>query len=134
MLDMKGYNKILEFDREKRITVQSGVTWNDIQKKINPYGLAVQVMQSQNIFTVGGSLSVNVHGRDIRHEALIDTIESFRLLMADGTVRNVSREEKNAALFPYVIGSYSLFGVILDVTLKLTDDELYEMHTENDRL
>ncbi len=60
-------------------------------------------MQSQNIFTVGGSLSVNVHGRDIRHEALIDTVESFRLLMADGTVRNVSREE-NAELFPYVIG------------------------------
>lgn len=89
---------------------------------------AVQVMQSQNIFTVGGSLSVNVHGRDIRHEALIDTVDSFRLLMADGTVRNVSREE-NAELFPYVIGGYGLFGVILDVTLKLTDDELYEMHT-----
>ena len=129
MLDMKGYNKILEFDAEKkRIRVQGGVTWNDIQKKINPYGLAVQVMQSQNIFTVGGSLSVNVHGRDIRHEALIDTVDSFRLLMADGTVRNVSREE-NAELFPYVIGGYGLFGVILDVTLKLTDDELYEMHT-----
>ncbi|HGH7181948.1 FAD-dependent oxidoreductase [Bacillus luti] len=130
MLDMKGYNEILEFDPEKkRIRVQSGVTWNDIQKKINPYGLAVQVMQSQNIFTVGGSLSVNVHGRDIRHEALVDTVESFRLLMADGTVRNVSREE-NAELFPYVIGGYGLFGVILDVTLKLTDDELYEMHTK----
>ncbi|WP_377867170.1 FAD-binding protein [Bacillus sp. R86525] len=130
MLDMKGYNGILEFDPEKkRIRVQSGVTWNDIQKKINPYGLAVQVMQSQNIFTVGGSLSVNVHGRDIRHEALIDTVESFRLLMADGTVRNVSREE-NADLFPYVIGGYGLFGVILDVTLQLTNDELYETHTK----
>ena len=51
MLDMKGYNEILEFDPEKkRIRVQSGVTWNDIQKKINPYGLAVQVMQSQKYF------------------------------------------------------------------------------------
>ncbi|PDY53266.1 FAD-binding oxidoreductase, partial [Bacillus cereus] len=37
MLDLKEYNKILAFDPEKkRITVQSGVTWNDIQKKINP--------------------------------------------------------------------------------------------------
>ncbi|PGD66356.1 FAD-binding oxidoreductase, partial [Bacillus toyonensis] len=51
-----------------------------------------------------------------------------RLLMADGKVRNVSREE-NADLFPYVIGGYGLFGVILDVTLKLTNDELYETHT-----
>ena len=130
VLDMKGYNKILDFDPQKRlIRVQSGVTWNDIQKKVNSYGLAVQVMQSQNIFTVGGSLSVNVHGRDIRHEALIDTVESFRLLMADGTVQNISREE-NAELFPLVIGGYGLFGVILDVTLKLTDDELYQMHTK----
>ncbi|WP_459500568.1 FAD-binding oxidoreductase [Bacillus sp. C1] len=129
VLDMKGYNKILEFDPEKkRIRVQSGATWDDIQRKVNPYGLAVQVMQSQNIFTVGGSLSVNVHGRDIRHEALIDTVESFRLITADGTVKNVSREE-NADLFPYVIGGYGLFGVILDVTLQLTDDELYEIKT-----
>ncbi|WP_375335762.1 MULTISPECIES: FAD-dependent oxidoreductase [unclassified Bacillus (in: firmicutes)] len=130
VLNMKGYNKILDFDPEKkRIRVQSGMTWDDIQKKVNSYGLAVQVMQSQNIFTVGGSLSVNVHGRDIRHEALIDTVESFRLLTADGTVKNVSREE-NADLFPYVIGGYGLFGVILDVTLKLTDDELYTMQTK----
>lgn len=130
VLDMKGYNKILDFNpKEKTIRVQSGVTWNDIHKKVNPYGLAVRVMQSQNIFTVGGSLSVNVHGRDIRHEALIDTVKSFRLLMADGTVRNVSRDE-NADLFPFVIGGYGLFGVILDVTLNLTDDELYQMHTK----
>nr|WP_018767115.1 MULTISPECIES: FAD-dependent oxidoreductase [Bacillus] len=63
VLDMKGYNKILEFDPEKkRIRVQSGVTWDDIQKKVNPYGLAVQVMQSQNIFTVGGAVAVIATG------------------------------------------------------------------------
>ncbi|MDM5152988.1 FAD-binding oxidoreductase [Bacillus sp. DX1.1] len=130
VLDMKGYNKILAFDsKQKTIRVQSGATWNDIQKKINPYGLAVQVMQSQNIFTVGGSLSVNVHGRDIRNEALIDTVDSLRVLMADGTIQNVSRKE-NAELFPFIMGGYGLFGVILDVTLKLTDDELYQIHTK----
>lgn len=130
VLDMKSYNKILEFNpKQKRIRVQSGATWNDIQKVINPYGLAIQVMQSQNIFTIGGSLSANVHGRDIRHDALIDTVDSFRLLMADGNIKNVSRNE-NAELFSLVIGGYGLFGVILDVTLKLTDDELYQIRTK----
>lgn len=91
VLDMKSYNKILEFNpKQKRIRVQSGATWNDIQKVINPYGLAIQAMQSQNIFTIGGSLSANVHRRDIRHDALIDTVDSFRLLMADGNIKNVS--------------------------------------------
>ncbi len=129
VLDMKGYNKILEFHpKQKIIRVQSGATWNDIQRVINPYGLALQVMQSQNIFTVGGSLSVNVHGRDIRHDAFIDTVQSFRLLMADGSIQNISREEK-PDLFYLVIGGYGLFGVVLDVTLRLTEDELYKKRT-----
>ena len=124
LLDMKSYNKILDFDPGKRkITVQSGVTWADIQEKINPFGLSIKVMQSQNIFTVGGSLSVNVHGRDIRYGSLIDTVDSFRLLKADGEVINVSRTE-NSGYFNYVIGGYGLFGVILDVTLQLAEDEL----------
>ena len=72
--------------------------WADLQKYINPYGLALKVSQSQNIFTIGGSLSVNVHGRDIRHHALIETVESFRLLNAKGHILTVSREE-NSELF-----------------------------------
>jgi len=129
MIDTKPFHKVIDFQPEKkRITVQSGATWDDIQQYINPYGLAVKVMQSQNIFTVGGSLSVNVHGRDIRNESLIDTVESFRLLKPDGTIVRVSRKE-NADLFPYVIGGYGLFGIILDVTLSLTEDELYEKRT-----
>lgn len=130
MIEMKPFNKIIDFQPEKKeITVQSGATWDDIQQHVNPYGLAVKVMQSQNIFTIGGSLSVNVHGRDIRHESLIDTVQSFRLLKPDGTVIRVSRTE-NADLFPYVIGGYGLFGIILDVTLSLTDNELYEKKTK----
>jgi decaprenylphospho-beta-D-ribofuranose 2-oxidase len=131
LLDMKPYNKILVLDKEKKlITVQSGATWADIQEFINPYGLALKVSQSQNIFTIGGSLSVNVHGLDIRHHALIETVESFRLLNAAGDILTVSREE-NSELFYAVIGGYGLFGVILDVTLHLTDDELYQIKTKS---
>nr|WP_233569770.1 FAD-binding oxidoreductase [Falsibacillus albus] len=129
VLDMKPYNKILHIDRvSKTITVQSGATWDDVQKAINPYGFSVKVMQSQNIFTIGGSLSVNAHGRDIRNGSLIDTVQSFRLLTANGKVINVSRTE-NSEYFPLVIGGYGLFGVILDATLKLTDDSLYTYRT-----
>jgi FAD/FMN-containing dehydrogenase len=128
---MKNYDKRLDLDvKEKRITVQSGATWAALQEYINPYGLALKVSQSQNIFTIGGSLSVNVHGRDIRHHALIETVESFRLLDAKGQILTVSREE-NSELFQTVIGGYGLFGVILDVTLHLTDDELYNIKTKS---
>lgn len=130
LLDMKPYNRILYFDEaSKTIIVQSGATWNDIQHHINPYGLSLKVSQSQNIFTVGGSLSVQAHGLDIRNGGMIESVESLRLLNAKGEIIELSAME-NKELFKAVIGGYGLFGVILDVTLKLVDDELYEVSTD----
>lgn len=129
-LDMSSFDKILHLNKEDMtITVQSGVTWDDIQEYINPYSLSVKVMQSSNIFTVGGSLSSNVHGRDPRYGPIIETVQSFRLLLADGSIIHVSRE-KNEELFDLVIGGYGLFGVILDVTIELTKNEIYVSETE----
>jgi FAD/FMN-containing dehydrogenase len=131
MVDMKSYDKIFDYrPEEKLITVQSGITWEKIQKRINPDGLALKVTQSQAIFTVGGSLSANIHGRDIRYGSLYDTVVSFRLLTPQGKVIEVSRTE-NSEWFPYVIGGYGLFGIILDETLSLTVDELYKLETDN---
>lgn len=130
LIDMKSYNEILDYQPDKQqIMVQSGITWEQIQRKINPDGLALKVTQSQAIFTVGGSLSANIHGRDIRYGSLLDTVESFRLLTPEGKVIEVSRNQ-NSEWFPYVIGGYGLFGIILDVTLKLTKDELYQIQSE----
>lgn len=129
MMDMKPYNQIVEVDKgAKTVTVQSGATWADIQEAINPYGLSLKVSQSQNIFTVGGSLSVNAHGLDIRNGGLTDTVSSMRLINAEGDIIKLSPTE-NSELFYAVLGGYGLFGIILDVTLQLTDDELYETDT-----
>ncbi|RXZ79808.1 FAD-binding oxidoreductase [Paenibacillaceae bacterium] len=130
VVDMTSYNKILKLDTAgKTIRVQAGATWEAIQHVINPHGLAVKTMQSQNIFTVGGSISVNAHGRDIRSGSMIASVESFRLLTAEGKIIHVSRSE-NSELFPLVLGGFGLFGIILDVTLYLTDDEVYTIVTE----
>jgi FAD/FMN-containing dehydrogenase len=87
--------------------------------------MALKVMQSSNIFTVGGTLSANAHGRDIDVMQVVDVVRRFRLLLADGSVVEVSRTE-HPELFSLVIGGYGLYGVILDVTLRVAPDELYE--------
>lgn len=128
VLDMRGFNRIRNIDAAAMtVTVESGATWDEVQRAIAPQGLAIKVMQSSNIFTVGGTLSANAHGRDIDVTQMVETVERFRLLLADGSVVEVSRDE-NAELFSLVIGGYGLYGVILDVTLHLTRDELYEQH------
>lgn len=129
VVDMTSYNKIIAVDpEEKTIVAESGATWEDVQEAINPYGLSVKTMQSLNTFTIGGSISINAHGRDIRNGSLIKSVQSFRLLTAEGAILNVSRTE-NEELFPLALGGYGLFGIILDVTLDLIEDEVYRETT-----
>jgi len=129
-IDMRNYNKVLDLDlSNKRIRVQSGATWEAVQAAINPHGLAVKVMQSSGIFTVGGSLSANCHGRDPRFGPISDTVISLRLLAADGQIKELSWG-KNEELLRAVLGGYGLLGIILDVDLILTDNELYTQDTK----
>jgi decaprenylphospho-beta-D-ribofuranose 2-oxidase len=126
VLDMRGFNRVRAVDpTAMTVTVESGASWDEVQRAIAPRGLALKVMQSSNIFTVGGTLSANAHGRDIDVTQVVEVVDSFRLLLADGSVVSVSRDE-NPELFSLVIGGYGLYGVILDVTLRVTRDELYE--------
>lgn len=126
VLDMRAFHRILAIDTSAlTVTVESGATWDEVQRAIAPRGLAVKVMQSSNIFTVGGTLSANAHGRDLDVTQVVEVVRRFRLLLADGRVLEVSRRE-NPELFSLVIGGYGLYGVILDVTLQVTRDELYQ--------
>ncbi len=126
VIDMTDYDEILDIDTEaKTIRVQAGATWDDIQRAINPHGLAVLTMQSSNIFTVGGSISANVHGRDPAASVIIDTVLSMRFLKPDGEVVTLSRGE-DPGLFRLVVGGYGLFGIILEATLQLTDNMVLE--------
>ncbi len=123
-LDMLSFNKVLKIDQEKKqVTVQSGITWGDLQKYINRYNLAIKSMQSPNIFTVGGSISVNAHGDDFRAGAVGNSIVAFNILLANGKKVSVT-PTIHPKLWSSVIGGYGLFGVITDVTLQLTDNDL----------
>lgn len=128
VLDMRTFNKMSLNETKEVLTVESGATWEQIQKFLDPQGLSIQAMQSINIFTVGGTLSVNAHGIAHNPGQVAPTIESLRVMLADGTVRRASRTE-NPELFKAVLGGYGLFGVILDVNIKLTKNEAYEWKT-----
>lgn len=104
--------------QNKLLTVQAGITWREIQKFINPHGLSVKSMQSYKYFSVGGSLSVNVHGQDIHFCPMISSIESLKILCADGSIKNVNRTE-NSEFFKLIIGGYGLFGIVIEATLSL---------------
>lgn len=125
-LNLSKLNKLINLDvKAKKVTVQSGMTWSQLQQVINPYGLSIKAMQSYKDFSIGGSLSVNVHGRDVTNNPLIKSVDSFKIIMHDGQILHASRTE-NSQLFSLVIGGYGLFGIVTEVTLNLTDDVILE--------
>ena len=124
VLDMKSFNKVELNAEERTITVQSGATWHDIQSFLHPK-YAVKAMQSTDIFTVGGSISVNAHGMDHLAGSVGSSIRSMRVMLGDGSVVSVGPEE-NEELFNLVVGGYGLFGAILDVDLEIVNNDVYQ--------
>ncbi|KAA9339283.1 FAD-binding oxidoreductase [Hymenobacter busanensis] len=109
------------------LTVGAGALWADIIPYLNRHGRAISTMQSDNAFSVGGSISVNCHGWQHNRPPIAATVQAFRLLKADGAVVTCSRQQ-NAELFGLVLGGYGLFGILLDVQLQTVPNEVYSYH------
>ena len=125
-IDMRSLNRVLNLDvKNKKITVQAGIRWRDIQDAIDPANLSIKIMQTYSNFTVGGSLSVNVHGRYIGQGPLIRSVDSIKVVLADGTLVTASPTERSDVFYG-AIGGYGGLGVIVEATLQLTDNEKVE--------
>ncbi|MGA7293204.1 MAG: FAD-binding oxidoreductase [Terriglobales bacterium] len=115
--------KSMELDEKSDLLhVDAGALWADVIPYLDRHGRSVEVMQSDNSFTVGGSLSVNCHGWQYGRPPIASTVESFHLMKADGTVVQCSRAE-NKELFSLALGGYGLFGIILDADLRVVRNE-----------
>lgn len=121
-IDMRKLNKIIDFSAEnKTIKVQAGTRWCDIQRLVDKYDLSVKIMQTYANFTVGGSLSVNCHGRYIGLGALILSVKSLEVILADGEIVHTSKDE-NSELFFACVGCYNAVAVMATVEFELAEN------------
>lgn len=121
VLNMLPY-KQMQLDKVNNIlTIGSGALWDNALIYLDQHGKSIAVMQSFSSFSVGGSISVNGHGWQKDSPPISSSIVSFTLMKANGQIVNCSRKE-NSELFHLVIGGYGLFGVVLDVKLKVVDN------------
>lgn len=118
-LDMRQMNRLVWLDVAARtVRVQAGMRWRDVQEHLDPHDLAVKTMQSYANFTVGGSVSVNAHGRYVRHGPIANTVRALQLVLANGTVIDATPDQ-HADVFCAAIGGYGAVGVITEVELAL---------------
>ena len=132
-LRMSDFNQVLGLDADKGIVeVQSGIQWPELVDWLfknqasskKQWGIR-QKQTGADRLSIGGALSSNIHGRGLKMRPMVDDVESFSLIDADGHLKTCSRTE-NRKLFQLAIGGYGLFGVIGTVKVRLSPVKVLE--------
>jgi FAD/FMN-containing dehydrogenase len=126
LFDMSRMRRVLRFDYERReVEVEAGIQWPELinflieaQRECPRQFGIIQKQTGADRLSLGGALAANIHGRGLSLKPLINDVESFVLVNAEGNALRCSRGE-NTELFRLVIGGYGLFGIIAHVTLRL---------------
>ena len=126
LLDTSGLSDVLDFDADRGIVeVEAGIQWPQLIDYLSAaqsgshrrWGI-VQKQTGADRLSIGGAVAANVHGRGLVHRPIIQDVESFVLIDADGNARRCSRDE-NVELFALAVGGYGCFGVIASLRLRL---------------
>ena len=121
LLNMRPYSSMSLDTVNNILTIGSGALWSDALQYLNKYDRSVSVMQAFSSFSIGGSISVNGHGWQHNAPPVSSTIVSFSIMKADGQILECDRIN-NEELFGLAIGGYGLFGIILDIKLRVVDN------------
>jgi FAD/FMN-containing dehydrogenase len=127
LLDTRDLNRVVAFDPGSRaIEVQAGIEWpellNELAQRQTASESQLGIIQKQtgaDRLSLGGALASNVHGRGLKLKPIINDVESFELMDAQGEVTRCNRSA-HPELFRLAIGGYGLFGVITSIRLRLT--------------
>ncbi|MXY45908.1 MAG: FAD-binding protein [Chloroflexi bacterium] len=135
LLDLRGLNRIISLDSDLGLLrVEAGIMWSDlvnglrdmqrgngcmdVRQESERRWSIVQKQTGADRLSIGGALAANGHGRGLKYKPIVQDVDSFDMVDADGILRRCSRAE-NTELFSLAIGGYGLFGVISAVTLRL---------------
>lgn len=128
-LDMAHINYVT-YDRMCRtVRAGAGATWHDVLQALIPHNRTVAEMQSYHNFSVGGSISVNCHGRGMRFGSISDTIVSLVVLTSHGVRISCGRDDKRD-LFRAVIGGYGLVVIIVEAVLMTVPNDTVELRVQ----
>ena len=102
-----------------RLRCEAGTSLSQILRDFAPRGYLPLITPGTKFVTVGGCIANDVHGKGHHIDGSFSrSVESFRILLADGRVLDVSRE-RHPELFWANFGGLGLLGIIVDATLRL---------------
>jgi hypothetical protein len=121
LIDTKYFKHIWNINIVKKtVIVDSGLLWSNLIYTLNKYKLSPMILQSYSTFSIGGSISANIHGISSNY-SIGKSIKWIELINYNCDIIKCSREQY-PELFKLIIGGYGLFGVISRVKLYITDN------------
>ncbi len=124
LIDMRQYDQIINIDdRKKQITVQSGITLKTLITTIQNRGWSLPCLPDIDTVTLGGALSTGTHGTGRDGKLLSEYMVNCRMVMADGSIREIEAGEE---LMDAVRVSLGLLGIFSEITLQC--QPVYTLH------
>lgn len=120
VLDLQGLNRVISWDAQRgRITVEPGVTVEQLWKKVLVDGWWPPVVPGTMFPTLGGCLAANIHGKNNWQAGpLGEHVLEFSALLPNGRPVTCSPSKKKD-LFYAMIGGMGLLGVFTSITIQL---------------
>jgi len=120
VLDMTGMNQIEEWDPATGyVRCESGVTLEQLWKRVEPDGWWPPVVSGTMKTTLGGCLAANIHGKNNFQVGPIgEHVVEFTAMTPTGALVTCT-PKKNADLFYAMISGLGMLGVFTSITLKM---------------
>jgi FAD/FMN-containing dehydrogenase len=118
MIDVSPRKDVQVDPASRRVRVQPGAAWVDVDRVTQPHGLVVPggIVSATGVagFTLGGGFGWVTR----RYGLAADTLLAAEIVTADGTVRRASADE-HSDLFWAIRGGGGNFGVVTRFTFRL---------------
>jgi hypothetical protein len=121
VIDVSRLNQVKVDGSQKTAIVQAGASFGIVNTTLNPYQLHVPGGGCEGV-CVGGYMQGGGYGFTSRQLGMhIDNVLAFRMMLADGSVVIASPTENFDLFWAVRGGTGNNFGVLLDVTYRLSD-------------
>jgi FAD/FMN-containing dehydrogenase len=120
VLDTSRMNRILDWNPDSGIiTMEPGVTLEQLWQYIIEDGWWPPVVSGTMYTSIGGCLSMNIHGKNnFKAGPIGDHVLSFDIMLPSGEIKTAT-PEGDPELFFSAISGFGMFGVFTSITMQM---------------